>query len=272
MSRPWMPLYVADYLADTGHLSAAEHGAYLLLIMHYWSSGALPDDDRKLARIARLSDREWKSARPTIVEFFSDGWRHERIEAELAEANAAYERRAAAGRKGGKAKRKVEQCSSNDPALPKQSQPQPDSERDKSLSERVRSPVAKLKMEIAGIYAPGIPPDTGRVDVWIAQGYSIDIIRGAVLPVLRQHKPSTLKYCDRPLEEAATKRAPAMAPDADPADALVFVEKDSDAFERANAILEAQGEKPRKAIPSKYQGLGAWFPPAVAEQAKGATA
>lgn len=86
MSRPWMPLYVADYVADTAHLNAAESGAYLHLIMHYWLNGSLPDDDRKLARIARMTDRQWTAARATIAEFFQGKWKHKRIDAELARA------------------------------------------------------------------------------------------------------------------------------------------------------------------------------------------
>lgn len=85
---PYMPLYVADYIADTAHLTAVEHGAYLMLIMNYWQRGkALPADDVRLSRIARVDASEWPSVRAAISEFFDevDGeWRHGRIEAELA--------------------------------------------------------------------------------------------------------------------------------------------------------------------------------------------
>lgn len=99
MSRPWMPLYVADYLADTAHLNAAQSGAYLHLIMHYWQKASLPDDDQALSRIARMTLAEWKRTRALVQPFFSNGWKHGRIEFELSEAA----RISAAARKGGEA-------------------------------------------------------------------------------------------------------------------------------------------------------------------------
>lgn len=92
MSPPWMPLYVADYLADTSHLSAAEHGAYMLLIMHYWQRGCLPSDDRVLSRIARMTAEEWHDSKPIIAEFFGEGWSHARIDGELSKAAALSEK------------------------------------------------------------------------------------------------------------------------------------------------------------------------------------
>ncbi|EDR3747109.1 DUF1376 domain-containing protein, partial [Salmonella enterica] len=51
---PYMQLYIADYLADTMHLSAEEHGAYLLLMFNYWQTGrAIPKS--RLAKIARVT-------------------------------------------------------------------------------------------------------------------------------------------------------------------------------------------------------------------------
>jgi uncharacterized protein YdaU (DUF1376 family) len=86
MKRLWMPLYVADYLADTAHLSTIEHGAYILLIMHYWTKGSLPSDDDTVRRITRLDKRQWVAHRDILASMFLTGWRHKRIDNELAKA------------------------------------------------------------------------------------------------------------------------------------------------------------------------------------------
>ncbi len=101
MKRPWMPLYIGDYLGDTGHLTTAQHGAYLLLMMHYWRRGELPDDDRQLAKITKLPLRTWGDYRPVLQQFFHSGWKHKRIDAELERLMRLSEKRASAGQKGG---------------------------------------------------------------------------------------------------------------------------------------------------------------------------
>lgn len=95
-----MPLYVADYLADTGHLSTVEHGAYLLLIMHYWQNGSLPSDERQLARITRMRLELWRKMAPQLKSFFDDSWKHRRIEHELTQTVELFEKRARAGMAG----------------------------------------------------------------------------------------------------------------------------------------------------------------------------
>jgi len=115
-ARPWMPFYVGDYLSATGHLSTTEHGAYMLLILHYWRNKGLPDDDERLARITKLPLRIWQDIRPTIQDFFFDGWKHERIEFELTEAA----RTSAAARRAGKASGEVRRAKklANDRSTP----------------------------------------------------------------------------------------------------------------------------------------------------------
>lgn len=103
MNPPKMPIHLGDYHRDTGHLRAAEHGAYLLLLFHHWSTGELPVDDSQLATIARMTKPEWRKAKPILIKFFDEGWHHGRVEKDLAEAKASYEARAAAGKEGGKA-------------------------------------------------------------------------------------------------------------------------------------------------------------------------
>jgi uncharacterized protein YdaU (DUF1376 family) len=105
MSGPaYMAFYPADYLAATGHLTPAQHGAYLLLIMHYWVKGSLPTEDHFLARIVRMSEREWQRHRAVIAAFFTSNWKHVRIEEELEKARTKSKARAQFGALGGAAK------------------------------------------------------------------------------------------------------------------------------------------------------------------------
>lgn len=86
MNKPWMPFYIADFVADTLHLDAAATGAYMLLLCHYWRKEELPGSPIELARIARLSAHKWKIICPTLQAFFYDGWKHKRMEEELERA------------------------------------------------------------------------------------------------------------------------------------------------------------------------------------------
>jgi uncharacterized protein YdaU (DUF1376 family) len=86
----WMPIYWGDYLKDTGHLGAAEHGAYLLMIGHYWCTGEpLPNSDPLLAKITRQALGKWRGMREVLAAFFEineGGWHHHRVEEEMASA------------------------------------------------------------------------------------------------------------------------------------------------------------------------------------------
>ncbi|MCK1437068.1 DUF1376 domain-containing protein [Bradyrhizobium sp. 15] len=115
-----MPIHIGDYKRDTGHLRAAGHGAYLMLLFHHWSTGALPEDDEQLAAIACMSPAEWKKAKPILIKFFDEGWRHRRVEKDLESAKLSYEKRAKAGAEGGKARARGKQSSSNATAEPEQ--------------------------------------------------------------------------------------------------------------------------------------------------------
>ncbi len=97
-NRPWMPLYIADYIAATVHLSPTEDSAYMRLIMHYWQYGGLPVDGARLARIARLSLKEWHAIRDTIAAFFGPDWTHKRIDKEMEKTADVVSKRSAAGR------------------------------------------------------------------------------------------------------------------------------------------------------------------------------
>lgn len=117
MNPPKMPIHIGDLMRDTAHLRATLFGAYLSLMFHHWSTGELPNDDDQLSAIARMSLAEWRKAKPILIKFFDEGWRHGRIAKDLETSHANYEKRAKAGAEGGKAKANSKQSSSKNVAM-----------------------------------------------------------------------------------------------------------------------------------------------------------
>lgn len=104
---PYMQLFIADYLADTMHLSTEEHGAYLLLMFNYWQTGrSIPKS--RLSKIARLSNDRWSSVEPSLKEFFNDNgteWVHDRIERDLEMVRSSQRQKSDAGKASARARK-----------------------------------------------------------------------------------------------------------------------------------------------------------------------
>lgn len=102
---PALQLWTDAYLGDTTHLSTIEHGAYLLLLMTAWRTHdcALPDDDKMLARYARLTPAQWARVKPIVMSF----WRLERgawTQGRLSDEREAVKRKSERGKAGADAK------------------------------------------------------------------------------------------------------------------------------------------------------------------------
>ena len=100
----WYARDVEAYGRDTAHLSLAEHGAYNLLLDHYYSTqGSIPSGI-DLRRVCRAMTEEEGSVVDRIVDQFfpidpSDGRRHnKRADAEIRKISGVRELRSKAGK------------------------------------------------------------------------------------------------------------------------------------------------------------------------------
>jgi uncharacterized protein YdaU (DUF1376 family) len=100
----FIPIYLGDYLRDTGDLTTEEHGAYFLILLHMWTAdGKLPV--ARLGQISRLPPERWESAWETLRRFFVvDGSTatQKRLTRELGNAQARRETSRVNGARGGR--------------------------------------------------------------------------------------------------------------------------------------------------------------------------
>ncbi len=72
MTFQFFPLYPGDYMRKTQALTILEHGAYMILLMNYYSKGKLPSDKKKLYRVCRAIEAEEQVVIDKIVsEYFT---------------------------------------------------------------------------------------------------------------------------------------------------------------------------------------------------------
>ena len=104
---PFMPLWVSDFVGDTLDLDAKEIGAYMLILMTMWGrDGYLPNDSKKLQRVARCG-RDWPRVWASIRHYFTvegDKITQNRLLKELQKVASKRQVNAQNGAHGGRAK------------------------------------------------------------------------------------------------------------------------------------------------------------------------
>lgn len=180
---PSLPLFTDAFIADTGHLSAQETGAYLMLLMVAWRSPdcRLADDDDKLARWARVDRRTWKRLKPTVMEFWTlrEGfWTQKRLTQERDIVSKRADAARANGKHGGRPK-SLEDNEPNNPtgsrSLTQQKAPNPNPSRSS-----LRSDQDSRSARARGVKTPIDPdwqPDARDTDAAITIGLSRESIK-----------------------------------------------------------------------------------------------
>jgi len=101
MTMAWYPHFMSDYESDTTHLSLMEHGAYRLLLDHYYKKRQpLPANASVLHRVCRaFASDEQAAVQAVLDEFFElreDGYHQKRADKEIDKANEISVKRTAA--------------------------------------------------------------------------------------------------------------------------------------------------------------------------------
>ena len=128
-TKQWTPFFTGDYKRKTEHLTQQEHGAYLQLLMHCWTSGPLPikkpknnpdhnpgktygllepDFDRIYRIAGAFTEEEKLSTRNVVEQFFEmqeDGLHNKKADRVKESQESRSEMASENGKKGGRPKK-----------------------------------------------------------------------------------------------------------------------------------------------------------------------
>lgn len=88
-------LYIGDYQRDTAHLSVTEHGAFLLMLQHYYATEKPLPTGKALHRMLRAQDKQEREAIDAVAKQFwtvtTEGLVNERADQEIQKASSQAE-------------------------------------------------------------------------------------------------------------------------------------------------------------------------------------
>ena len=175
-ATPFMPLWVADFVGDTLDLDAKEIGAYMLILMTMWGrDGYLPNDEKKLQRVARCG-RDWPRVWGAIGHYFTvqgDQITQLRLRLELQKVAAKREVNAQSGARGGHAKalKDKEAALANATVSPQQPEPYPEPYKKEEDLFAKPQPKKRKSRPLVEIPDGWVPSDTNVSDA-MKRGFS----------------------------------------------------------------------------------------------------
>ena len=102
-------LYIGDYQRDTAHLSVTEHGAYLLMLQHYYATEKPLPTGKALHRMLRAQDKTERDAIDAVASAFwratDEGLVNDRASDEIGKAEHQRTVNRSVGKLGGRPKR-----------------------------------------------------------------------------------------------------------------------------------------------------------------------
>lgn len=149
--------FMGDYGKDTAHLSLAEHGAYTLLLDHYYSTELpLPAEYPALYRICRAFEKAEQRAVNAVADAFfpvgEDGLRtNARADRQMSDDKNRIESARDNGKKGGRPKKQTQTEPSNNPmGFDPLTQQEPNTKAHHSQSQIKEKP-SSARADFAGI-------------------------------------------------------------------------------------------------------------------------
>lgn len=179
---PAMPLWTDAFIADTTHLTAAQTGALIMLLIVAWRSpdAKLPDNDDTLSRYARMPKRTWLANKEIILEGWQQDnlhrWYQPRLIDERKNVEAKRDLAVQAGKASALKYKDRHSTPVVDPLQPNDNHPKPKPKPDPKQVERE----INLSVDFEEFWTLYIPVDVGKGSKQEAKEVFIKTIKGGV--------------------------------------------------------------------------------------------